>query len=68
MTEFLRRVFEKGKITIPKELRDLHGLEEGDYIKLRVVEIIKNGHRVDATANGHAAAAADAEVDGRESK
>lgn len=35
--EFIRRVYEDGKITIPKELRKLWGVREGDYVRLRLV-------------------------------
>lgn len=40
MAEFVRRVYEKGKITIPKELRGLMGIEEGDYVRLKIVEVV----------------------------
>lgn len=38
--EFVRRMYEDGKVTIPKELRDLHGIESGAYVKLSIVEVI----------------------------
>lgn len=38
--EFIRRVYENSKVTIPKEIRELHGIEEGDYVKFAVVEVI----------------------------
>ena len=38
--EFIRRVYENSKVTIPKEIRELHGIEEGDYVKFQVVEVI----------------------------
>ena len=40
VAEFVRRVYEKGKITIPKELRGLMGIEEGDYVRLKIVEVV----------------------------
>ena len=39
--EFVRRVYENSKVTIPKEIRELHGIEEGDFVKLQVVEVIR---------------------------
>jgi AbrB family looped-hinge helix DNA binding protein len=36
----VRRVYEKGKITIPKELRGLMGIEEGDYVRLKIMEVV----------------------------
>lgn len=40
MEEFVRRVYENAKVTIPKELRELHGIRTGDFVKLRIVEVI----------------------------
>lgn len=39
--EFTRRVYEDGKVTIPKELRDLHGITEGDFVRLAIVEVVR---------------------------
>ncbi len=41
MDEFIRKVYERGKITIPKELRDLYGVHDGDLVKLRIVKVIQ---------------------------
>jgi len=38
---FVARVLQGGKVTIPKRLRELLGVEEGDYVRLAVVEIIE---------------------------
>jgi len=38
---FVARVFSGGKVTIPKRLRELLGVEDGDYVRLDVVEVIK---------------------------
>jgi len=35
------RVFQDGKVTIPKRLRELLVVEDGDYVRLGVVEVIK---------------------------
>lgn len=37
--EFIRRIYENGKVTIPKEIRELHGIRQGDYVRLEVVEV-----------------------------
>lgn len=34
MEEFVARVFKGGKITIPKLLRELFYVEDGDYVRL----------------------------------
>jgi len=39
--QFVVKVFQGGKVTIPKRLRELLGVEDGDYVRLGVVEVIK---------------------------
>jgi bifunctional DNA-binding transcriptional regulator/antitoxin component of YhaV-PrlF toxin-antitoxin module len=41
LEEFVARVFKDGKITVPKRLRDLCGVADGDYVRLAVVEVLK---------------------------
>jgi bifunctional DNA-binding transcriptional regulator/antitoxin component of YhaV-PrlF toxin-antitoxin module len=41
MEEFVARVFKGGKVTIPKRLRDLFGVEDGNHVKLALVEVLK---------------------------
>ena len=35
------RVFAGGKVTVPKRLRELFGVEDGDYVRLALVEVLK---------------------------
>lgn len=37
----MARVFSGGKVTIPKRVRELLSVEDGDYVRLGVVEVIK---------------------------
>lgn len=46
MVAFIRRVYEKGKVTIPKELRELHNIENGDLVKLQIIGVVGSGERV----------------------
>jgi bifunctional DNA-binding transcriptional regulator/antitoxin component of YhaV-PrlF toxin-antitoxin module len=39
--EFVVRVFKGGKVTVPKRLRELFGVEDGDYVRLGLVEVMK---------------------------
>jgi bifunctional DNA-binding transcriptional regulator/antitoxin component of YhaV-PrlF toxin-antitoxin module len=39
--EFVVRVFKGGKVTVPKRLRELFGVEDGDYVRLGLVEVLK---------------------------
>lgn len=41
MEEFVVRVFKGGKVTVPKRLRELFSIEDGDYLKLGLVEVLK---------------------------
>ena len=41
MEEFVVRVFKGGKVTVPKRLRELFRVEDGDYVRLGLVEVMK---------------------------
>jgi bifunctional DNA-binding transcriptional regulator/antitoxin component of YhaV-PrlF toxin-antitoxin module len=43
MEEFVARVFTRGKVTVPIHLRELFGVEDGDYFRLALVEVLKKG-------------------------
>ena len=37
----MAKVFSGGKVTIPKRLRELLGVVDGDYVRMSVVEVVK---------------------------
>jgi len=39
--EFVARVFKGGKVTVPERLRELLGVEDGDYVRFVLVEVMK---------------------------
>lgn len=39
--EFVVRVFGGGKVTIPKRVRELLDVGDGDYVRLSLVEVVK---------------------------
>ncbi len=39
---YLRRIDDLGQVAIPKEIRDLNGIKDGDYLEVSSVEIEKN--------------------------
>ena len=41
MEQFVARVFQGGKVTVPKRVRELLDVRDGDYVRLGVVEVIK---------------------------
>lgn len=43
MEEFVARVFKGGKVTVPKRLRELFDVRDGDYVRLALVEVLKKG-------------------------
>jgi AbrB family looped-hinge helix DNA binding protein len=50
LEKFVARVFQGGKVTIPKRLRELLNIEDGDYVRLGVIEVIRL--KGDAKAEG----------------
>jgi len=42
---FVARVFAGGKVTVPKSLRELLRVEDGDYMRLVIVEVVKRKSR-----------------------
>jgi len=38
---FVARVIAYGKVTVPRRVRDVLGLEEGDYVRVTITEVIK---------------------------
>lgn len=41
MERFVGRVFQGGKVTVPRWARDLLGVEDGDYVRVCVLEVVK---------------------------
>lgn len=41
MEEFVARVFAGGKVTVPRRLRELFEVEDGDYVRLALVEVLE---------------------------
>lgn len=37
----MARVFAEGKVTIPLRIRDLLKIEDGDYVRLSIIEVVK---------------------------
>jgi AbrB family looped-hinge helix DNA binding protein len=40
LERFVAKVLQGGKVTIPKRLRELLGVEDGDYVRLDLVDVI----------------------------
>jgi len=38
---FLARVISGGRITIPEEVRELHGIKKGDLVRVSIIEVKK---------------------------
>jgi AbrB family looped-hinge helix DNA binding protein len=41
LERFVAKVLQGGKVTVPKRVRELLGVEEGDYVRLVLVEVIE---------------------------
>lgn len=41
MTEFIRELFSKGKITIPREIRELYGIRDGDFVQVKILGVVR---------------------------
>jgi len=46
MFEFIGKVISEGRVTIPKKVRELLEIQEGDYVRLRLLEIAKKETKV----------------------
>jgi len=42
---FVARVVSGGKVTVPRGVRDVLGVEEGDYVRVIITEVIKKTGR-----------------------
>jgi bifunctional DNA-binding transcriptional regulator/antitoxin component of YhaV-PrlF toxin-antitoxin module len=38
---FVARVIAGGKVTVPRRLRDVLNLEDGDYVRVTITEVMK---------------------------
>lgn len=45
--KFIRKVYERGKVTIPKELRELLHVNEGDLVEIEIISVM---HKTDPGA------------------
>jgi hypothetical protein len=41
LEEFVVRVFSGGKVTVPKRFRELFGVDDGCYVRLVLVEVMR---------------------------
>ncbi len=41
LERFVAKVLQNGKVTIPKRLRELNSVKEGDYVRLDLLEVIE---------------------------
>ena len=39
--QVLAEVFANGKITIPKKIREYYGIEDGDFVVVKIVKVVK---------------------------
>jgi len=46
--QFVAEVFARGKVTIPLSVRDILNLEDGDYVRVSIMEVIKRSKGVRA--------------------
>lgn len=49
---FVARVVAGGKVTIPRRMRDLLNIEDGDYVRLSIVEAIGRTKRKQRRTKG----------------
>ena len=41
LEQFIARVFKGGKVTIPRRVREVLGVSDGDYVRLALIEVIQ---------------------------
>jgi len=42
---FIAKVFAGGKVTVPQRVRGLLNIEDGDYVRLSLSEVVKKAER-----------------------
>lgn len=50
--QFVARVYARGKVTIPLPVREVLNIEDGDYVRVSVVEVIRRSGRVRRRGRG----------------
>jgi len=48
MEQFVARVYSRGKVTIPLPVREVLNIEDNDYVRVSVTEVIKRSGQVKA--------------------
>lgn len=50
---FVKRISDRGNLTLPTELRDALGISEGDIVEFDVIGIVKKGRTTSAGRASH---------------
>ena len=46
--QFLAKVYARGKVTVPLVVREVLNIEDGDYVRVSIKEVIRRSGRVSA--------------------
>lgn len=49
---FVKRISERGNVTLPSELREALGVGEGDILEFEVIGVVKKGTVFDGNGGG----------------
>lgn len=44
--QFVAKVYARGKVTIPLPVREVLNIEDGDYVRVSIMEVIRRSGRV----------------------
>ena len=50
--QFVAKVYARGKVTIPLPVREVLNIEDGDYVRVSIMEVIRRSGRVRQRGRG----------------
>ena len=49
---FIKKILERGTITIPSDVREALGVDEGDIVEFQILRVVKRGSSITSESTG----------------